>query len=275
MRHLILRIFHGNLLLSLAAGCFSLYAQSPAPQFTDAQKEAFLLNAKVVNQQRSKKGITQTVRLTLSDGTLTHDASFQDIDETKRDYRTSTGTEPVFRDSWKYNVAAYKLDRLLGIDMIPPTVERRWASNIGSFTWWVDDVLMDEQVRLSKKQAPPDSDAWNEQMWVVWVFDQLIYNIDRNQGNLVIDKNWRVWMIDHSQAFRGFADLKSKANLVKCDTGLLEKLKRLDEQTVMRAIGGRYVEPMNVKGLMARRDKIVSFFDQKGPSALYTLVRKP
>jgi len=39
-------------------------------------------------------------------------------------------------------------------------------------------------------------------MWVVRLFDQLIYNTDRNLGNLLIDKSWRLWMIDHTRAFK-------------------------------------------------------------------------
>jgi hypothetical protein len=37
-----------------------------------------------------------------------------------------------------------------------------------------------------KKRAPPDEDGFNHQMYIVRVFDQLIYNTDRNLQNLLI-----------------------------------------------------------------------------------------
>src|ERR1039457_1279269 len=109
-----------RLLTFLAAGFLTISAQSgpaPAAGLTRAQKEEFLLKA---------KGITSTLRATLSDGQLTHDASIQRIDETKHNYQTTMGGEMLFRDSWMFNVAAYKLDRLLGLNMIPTTVERSY-----------------------------------------------------------------------------------------------------------------------------------------------------
>jgi hypothetical protein len=266
-----------RLLTFLAAGFLTISAQSgpaPAAGLTRAQKEEFLLKAKIVNAKEAAKGITSTLRATLSDGQLTHDASIQRIDETKHNYQTTMGVEMLFRDSWMFNVAAYKLDRLLGLNMIPTTVERSYQGTHGSFTWWVDDVLMDEEQRQAKKQQSPDQNSWNIQMNIVNVFDQLIYNTDRNMGNLLIDKNWQIWMIDHTRAFRTNADLMNAKVLASCDSALLEKLKQLDAATLKKEIGA-YTGSMEIKGLLARRDKIVRAFEQKGPSALYTSPRRP
>jgi len=90
-----------RLLTFLAAGFLTISAQSvstPAA-LTHAQKEDFLLKAKIVKTKSGPKGITNTVRATLSDGQLTHDASIQRIDETKRNFETNMGTELLFRDS--------------------------------------------------------------------------------------------------------------------------------------------------------------------------------
>ncbi len=264
------------LLISIASGSFCAFAQTPSPvtQLTDAQKEEFLLNAKIVSTTAAPKGVTQTLRATLTDGTITHEASIQRIDETRYNFQVGLRSEPRFRDSWKYNLAAYKLDRLLGIDMIPPSVERRYQGGQASFTWWVEDVFMDEAQRRSKKTQPPDANYWNQQYAIVNVFDQLIYNIDRTQENLLIDKNWRLWMIDHSRAFRPSTALDDEKKLTTCDASLLEKLKQLDEPTVKKLIGP-YVEDFSIKGMMARRDKIVKVFEKKGPSALFTFQRRP
>src|SRR6266436_3862808 len=84
-----------------------LYAVADEPTLTKEQMKQFLLNAKIVKSKDAKKGVTHTYRLTLSDGTLTHDASFQPIDEHKREMKLANGTTELnFVDSYKYNIAA-------------------------------------------------------------------------------------------------------------------------------------------------------------------------
>jgi hypothetical protein len=179
-----------------------------------------------------------------------------------------------FKDTWKFNLAAYKLDQLLGLNMIPVTVERRYKGASGSFTWWVDDILMDEVDRTKKKIEAPDTENWNTQMHCVRVFDQLIFNVDRNLQNLLIDKNWQIWMIDHSRAFRMLTSLRETKNLQRCDQDLLEKLKQLNAETLKKELGN-YLTAPEIKGLLARRDRIVKTFEELGPSALYKSQRRP
>jgi len=273
------RMIRRRLLGCLAVGFLQLVTQArPAvaadTQLTRAQKEEFLLNAKVVKAQNAAKGITDTQRATLTDGTLTHDASIQTHDEFQAKAELPSGTEFNFKDTWMFNLAAYKLDRLLGLNMIPVTVERRYEGKSGSFTWWVDDVTMDEGERTKKKAEAPDSDNWNDQMHIVRVFDQLIYNEDRNLGNLLIDKSWQIWMIDHTRAFRTLPNLREPKNLARCDRDLLAKLKQLNTETLTKELG-KYLRPLEIKGLLARRDRIVKAFADKGPSALYDSPRRP
>lgn len=235
-------------------------------------KEQFLKEAKIVKEHGVKKGVTGTVRATLREGPMEHDASIQTIDEYKPIFQSTAGTEMDFRDSYRYNVGAYRLSRLLELEMIPATVERSFRGKTASYTWWIDDVMMDEGERLKNKQLAPDLDQWNEQMWAVRVFDQLIANVDRNLGNLLIDKNWRVWMIDHSRAFRRTAELKSPGNLTRCDRGLLQRLKGLDKANVKKAVGDALAD-WEIEAMLKRRDLIVEHFEKAGATALYDLKR--
>lgn len=243
--------------------------QDPTARLPSAEgREAFLASARIVATRPAPKGTTNTRRVTLTDGTVTHDASVQVIDEARAVFEGTQGTEMNFKDSWRLNVAAYRVDRLLAIGMIPPTVERRFEGRPGSFTWWVDDVLMDEQERYRSKHQVPDTDDWNQQMWVTRLFDQLIANVDRNLGNLLIDSSYRIWMIDHSRSFRLNREIRSSRSLSKIDRQMLERLRALDGASVEAAVGP-YLNAREVGALLSRRDQIVAHFDRGGPGLLF------
>lgn len=252
----------------------SLRAQAPlpraaaAPALSDAEIEEFLLKADVVKTKSTSKGITGSLQATLSDGRITHDAHIQSIDESKREFQSMRGTEFNFRDSWTFNVAGYKLDRLIGLNMVPVSVSRRYRTKPSAFTWWVDDVAMDEGDRLKKKTSPPDYKTWNQQMQLVRLFDQLIYNVDRNMGNLLITKDWRVWAIDHTRAFRTHDELKSPDNVTRCDRQVFQRLKDLNTETLKRELGA-YLDSWQIRALLARRDAIVKRIESLGPTALF------
>ena len=244
------------------------------PALTLDQQEAFLKSARIVRTRASSKGVTGTMRATLTDDTITHDAQIQLIDESKQVFQSKQGVEFNFRDSWRYNVAAYRLNRVLQLGQIPPSVERTYNSKAGAFTWWIDDVMMDEAERLKTKPPLPDNDSWNRQMWHVRIFDQLIYNVDRNLGNLLIDKTWTVWMIDHSRAFRLIETLKSPKDLRKIERTALERLKALDAPALKSAVGD-YLTPDEQKRLLVRRDAIVKLFESQGAAALFDATPAP
>lgn len=252
----------------------SLRAQAPlpraaaAPALSDAEIEEFLRKADVVKTKSTSKGITGSLQATLSDGRITHDAHIQSIDESKREFQSMRGTEFNFRDSWTFNVAGYKLDRLIGLNMVPVSVSRRYRTKPSAFTWWVDDVAMDEGDRLKKKTSPPDYKTWNQQMQLVRLFDQLIYNVDRNMGNLLITKDWRVWAIDHTRAFRTHDELKSPDNVTRCDRRVFQRLKDLNTETLKRELGA-YLDSWQIRALLARRDAIVKRIESLGPTALF------
>ena len=256
-----------------------LWAQGQ-PKLTPEEMEKFLKTAKILKPSPASKGITGTLRATLSDGTLTHDAHIQSIDESKLEFHANDGTTEVnFRDTYKYNIAAYRLGVLLGIgDSIPMSVERQVNSKPSAITWWIDNVQFDEQQRLKDKVEAPNLDSWNKQMYVLRVFDQLIYNTDRNLTNLVIDRDWKMWMIDHTRAFRLQHTLRAPKDLVKCDKTLLAKMKELNEETLLKELRP-WCTREEIKGVLARRDLIVKFFEgevkQKGEAAvLYTSAKQ-
>ena len=252
-----------GLILAVVAclACRVFVVASDESTLTKDQIKQFLLTAKVVKSVQSKKGITNPWRLTLTDGTVTHDASFQKVDEHKINVQLGIGTEMNFVDSYKYNIAAYVLAELIGMDdMLPVYVERKWQGDPGSLSWWLP-VKMDEVERHRQHLTPPDPDAWNNQMYKIRVFDQLISDNDPNLTNVLIGENWQIWRIDFGRAFRTNNDVKEPKNLVRCDRKLLEKLKALDGKTLAEKTN-RYLSKDEVKAVTARRDKIVAQFQK-------------
>jgi hypothetical protein len=232
------------------------------PDLTPGQQREFLLNAEVIRYKQINKGVTSPYRLTLSDGKITHDAAFQSIDDRRASMRFPDGhTEINFVDSYKYNIAAYELSDLLGLaDMMPVTVLRVWKGKSGAISWWLPH-MMDEGERIHNNITPPDPDAWNRQMHKVRVFSELVYDTDRNLGNVLIGKDWQVYMIDFSRAFRLYHDINQPKNLVRCSRDLLEHLRKLDgEEFAARAKAVLYEN--EVEAVMLRRDKIVAHFEQ-------------
>jgi len=239
---------------------------------TKDQMKDFLTRSKIVSSKQTEKGITHPWRLTLTDGTVTHDGSFQAVDEhpVKRQFADGH-VEMNFVDSYKYNLAAYALAEMLGIDdMMPVYVERKWMGMSGSISWWLP-VKMDEGERLQRKIAVPNADAWNRQMYRIRVFDQLVYDTDPNLTNVLIGEDWQVWRVDFTRAFRLFKNVQDTKDLVRCDRNLFAKLQTLDAKEVSQRTKN-YLNKDEVQALFERRDKIVAIFQklisEKGESSV-------
>lgn len=237
-------------------------AVAGAAPMTDQEKERFLREAKVVKSKSLSVGITNSKRATLTLDGLTHDAHVQTVDEFKQRFDGAKGVEINFRDSYRYNIAAYRLDRLLGLNIIPVSVERKIGGKTASVTWWMDDIAMMELDRHKKKLQVPNPDEWNDQMYQVRVFNQLVYNMDPNLGNVLITHDWKIRLVDFTRAFRWQTDLKDSRELVRIDRRIYNGLRELTDEKLAAAMGPMLTKPER-QGVLARRGKILEFFDAK------------
>jgi|RhiMethySRZTD1v2_1073278.scaffolds.fasta_scaffold00203_38 hypothetical protein len=240
-----------------------------------AEMERFLLGGKIVRKKESSKGVTDAFRVTLSDGALTHDAQVQNVDIEKAFFQVDPKhTEVNFKDSYRYNIAAYKLAMMLGLDNVPMSVERVIEGKPSAVTWWLEGV-MDDGDRQKKKIANANPLRAADYYSVMYVFDELIQNRDRNRGNILWTPESRMWLIDHTRAFRLGQDLRNPENLKRVERTLFEKLRALDRQTFANTVG-RTLTKDEIDALFVRRDRIVQLFDQKISSlgedkVLYTI----
>jgi hypothetical protein len=235
--------------------------------------EAFLLKAKVTNRRDAGSGVTGSSRVTLSDGRLTHDAHMQAVDVARAVFTAGKASEVNFKDTYRYNIAGYRLARLVGLDNVPMSVERNVEGKLSAVTWWVDDVLMDEGARLKKKTMAPDVQRFAKQIQVMKIWDELIQNKDRNGGNVLWTSDWSMWLIDHTRAFRLGKELVAATDLTRCDRRLLDGMRALTAESLAKAIGDSLTKEEQA-AVLARRDLIVKHFDDRisklGEGILFT-----
>ena len=199
-RSLVLGVFFVVCTSALLAG--QGVPPAATPSLAPEDMEAFLMKAKVTNRRDAGSGVTGSSRVTLSDGRLTHDAHVQAVDVARAVFTAGKASEVNFKDTYRYNIAGYRLARLIGLDNVPMSVERNIEGKLAAVTWWVDDVQMDEGARLKKKTMAPDVQRFAKQIQVMKIWDELIQNKDRNGGNLLWTSDWSMWLIDHTRAFR-------------------------------------------------------------------------
>jgi hypothetical protein len=155
----------------------------------DADLEDFLRTAQVVWKEDVGSGSTRPLQIGLADDGRRAKAVFKAINTDGRRY--------------VHEVAAYRLDRLLGLGMVPPTVLRKIDGTTGSVQLWIDNAV-NESNRRSENLEPGDRAAFDASINASKVFDLVIFNIDRNGSNMLITPaDWRIHLIDHEHAFAG------------------------------------------------------------------------
>ena len=238
-------------------------AQEAAPALTPAEMEAFLLNAELTDVRDAGAGVTGSQRATATDGRLTHDVHIQTVDVSRsRFVARGARVELNFRDSYRYNIAAYRLAALLGMDSVPMSVPREVDGEPAAVTWWVDDVAMIEQERIEQRTLGPDPARTSRQFFTMYVFDELIQNRDRNQGNILWTSDWKMWLIDHTRAFRQDVEVTRPERMTRIERHLLDGLRGLTPEALAEALDDS-LSSGERSSVMRRRDLLLQHFDDR------------
>ena len=260
--------FSAGLIVASALAVVSLSAQPPAPTSPapaesvpavpiavegskvwlgrEVEFEEFLRKAEVDRIDRVPVGVTKPKRAFVKGEGPAKSFVFKALMPSR-----SSG----YWESYKSEIAAYELDKVLGMGMVPPTVERKYDGETGSAQLWVEHCTL---LRDRDTTKAPDIGAWNKQVYRQRVWDNLTANIDRNQGNLLMDQAWNLILIDHSRAFTAQMTMPFPMN--KIDREFYQKLKALDEATIKAHVGKWLFD--GPKPLLKRRDKIIAHFDK-------------
>lgn len=231
----------------------------------------FLRSADVVGNEKIEIGITAPRQLTLEGDGVRVSAAFRYVDETHSRVRLADGSYfQKLRDYCGFEVAAYQISLMLDMDNIPPAVHRRIGRDTGTVQIWVEDTMMETE-RIDKGLRAPNGLAWGRQVQEMLALDELLGNVDRNPGNMLIDANWKVWLIDHTRAFQQGDKLRNAGRIRMVRRAFWEGLKNLDEDTVKAALSME-LDGKNIKDMFKRRDLLVAhlqgLIDQRGEGAV-------
>jgi len=217
--------------------------------------EEFLKTAEIVRFEDIPEGVTKPTRLFLKKGEV----------EASGAWKNPSGIRGGFLEGWRYEIAAYGLDKLLGLNMIPPTVEREFRGKKGSLMLWAD-IKMNDLKRMEENILIPEAYAkhWERMKYLLRAFDALVANEDRNQQNILYTEDWRMILIDHSRSFRASKKFTERLVTGKNAIGnrplpirelprvFVEKVGALDFSSIKNA-AGPYLKKNEIEAILVRK----------------------
>lgn len=245
---------------------FQSLAQFTPEQVAEGERwEEFLKTANIVGERQmgGREAVTQPWQLTLEKDGITKYAL----------WKNPEGRQKGYLEGWKWEIAAYLLDKYLGLNMVPPTVERRFHENRGSCQLWAESEMSLRQKEENKIKVPSYKVFyWNRCTYLQRAFDNLIANEDRHQNNILITSDWRMILIDHSRSFRTSKKFtneliyteKHKEGpklMSELPRAFVEKLKTLNFEVIKNVVG-EYLQDDEINAILIRRDLILQEIDK-------------
>jgi hypothetical protein len=247
-----------------------LSAQFTPEEIADRPKlEEFLKTAEIIGSKDIGEGVTKPYKLDMR----------REDEEHSGCWKNPVGVKKGFLEGWQYEIAAYEMDKLLGLNMIPPTVEREFKGKQGSLQFWITSEMSDLERMEQGIKIPRDKlESWNRQKYLTRAFDCLIANEDRTQQNIRYKKDWRTILIDHSRSFR--SSEKFRKQLVFGKNGVLaqklfrrlprvfvDKIRSLNFDKIRKVVGP-YLTDEEIEAVLVRKklllDEIEEMIKEKG-----------
>jgi len=246
-------------------------AQRPA-------REGFLVTAEIVASERIGEGVTNPFKLTLRKGGA----------ELAAAWKNPKGLQGGFLEGWQYEIAAYRLDKLIGLNMVPPAVEREFRNKPGALVLWCENRFSLLKMVEQGVTIPDEARDRTEKMkWLARAWDSLIANEDRTQQNILYTDDWRTILFDHSRAFRSGGEFAERLmfgrNGIKMSPAgtpylfrrlprwFVDRIKALTFDAIRKAVGETLTD-REIKAVLARRDlllrEIALMVEEQGEAAV-------
>jgi hypothetical protein len=267
------------LALALAAAPRPAAAQFRPEEIAQREaKEEFLLTAEIVRSEPIGEGVTKPWKLYLRKGDV----------EDKAAWKNPHGEMGGYLEGWQYEIAAYRLDKLIGLNMVPPAVERKFNGTPGALVLWAESKYSLLKIAEEKIPIPPEAFDHTEKMkYIARAWDSLIANEDRTQQNVLYTEDWRMILFDHSRAFRSTGEFAKRLmfgrnGIKRSSQGtpwlfrrlprwFVDKIRTLTFETIKAAVGGT-LKDREIKAILARRElllaEIADMIKEQGEAAV-------
>jgi len=247
--------------------CLSQSQAAFQKKFKQEELEDYLKKAEICPDKTRAGRRTEAWVLCLTDGKIERRGFFRLTDRTR--------PHPL-PDSYKYDIAAYELDKLLGLNIVPPTVEREVEGRKGSLSLLIEGIIT-EDIRRDKNIEPPDSESFKNSLEELTVFENLTYADSycgqQDLGDILImrKEDWRIWRVDFSEAFAPFPELIPECQITRCSKKLYKNLLTLDDDAVKAKLS-LYLNDEEINALLERKkiiiEKIKKLIDEHGLEAV-------
>jgi hypothetical protein len=229
--------------------------------------ENYLKNAKVCSEKRRVGRRTEAWLLCLTDGKI----------ERRGFFRITNRIRPhPLADSYKYDLAAYELNKLLDLNIVPPAVEREIEGKKGSLALLIEGIIT-EEIRRNKNIEPPDPQSFEHSLEQLTIFENLTYSNSycgkRDLGDILImrKEDWKIWRVDFSEAFAPLPELIPECHITRCSKKLFQTLLKLDNDAVKGKLS-LYLNEEEINALLQRKniiiERIQKLIEEKGEEAV-------
>jgi hypothetical protein len=235
---------------------------------SDEEMESLLREGKVLEVEDIGTGITKPWRVSLRQGEREEYTAFKygDTNPGLEHHRGYNSRKDNKSDRYQYDMAAYKLDRLLNLQMVPVTVGRTVEGKDGAISGWIPNSI-NERDRAEKQSSFNSYCPQMEQYRLRFIWDVLTYNEDRNLTNIIwTGKQYSLRFIDHTLAFRTYDKRPKQYRKVKLR---LSDLFREDLESLnlaqLQAELSEWLHPRQIEAIIERRDRILREAQGTGP----------
>ena len=230
----------------------------------ERELEDYLRTADVLSIEDIGDGITHPRRVTLAKDGRQARAIFKTVDVESIEVAYTNRFEQVFSDRYAYEVAAYRVDRMLGIGLVPVTVLREINGELGSLQLWIEGAI-DMHVVVDRGLPVGNAELLLQRLMLMYVLDAVIYNIDRNYHNILVrPQRDDLFLIDHSRSFRTVKKLPSvkEERSIPVPASVARNLRELDLTTLASELDG-LLRPQQIRALDTRRRLLVDELDRR------------